>query len=222
MGLLERVTTLVRANLNDLIERAEDPEKVIKQVILDMQNQLIQVKTQVAMAVADEHLLGRKRREQDDEAAAFLRKAELALNRGQEDMARAGLERHRSHRQMADSFGQQVEDQREQVEHLKSALRRLEQKIAEAEASCDLLIARHRRSRAVDRASEAQMRMGDRSKLAAFDRMKRKVMHEEAVSRAKAEILAEDGVDERFAALEKEEAIDRLLAELKARRQESA
>ena len=68
MALLERVATLVRANLNDLIDKAEDPEKMIKQVILDMENQLMQVKTQVAIAIADQHLLEKKRRRTGQEA----------------------------------------------------------------------------------------------------------------------------------------------------------
>jgi len=70
MGLLERVSTLVRANLNDLIDRAENPSKMIKQVILDMENQLLQVKTQVAISIADQHMLEKKTQEAADRAAA--------------------------------------------------------------------------------------------------------------------------------------------------------
>src|SRR6266849_1527129 len=93
MALLERVSTLVRANLNDLIDKAEEPEKMLKQVILDMQNQLLQVKTQVAIAIADQHLLLKKKKEQEDKAAEWKRKAELALDKTQDDLARAALER---------------------------------------------------------------------------------------------------------------------------------
>ena len=91
MAVLDRVATLVRANLNDLIDRAEDPEKMIKQVILDMENQLLQVKTQVAVAMADQHLLRKKQQEQEDRAAEWMRKAELAVDKKQEDLARAAL-----------------------------------------------------------------------------------------------------------------------------------
>jgi phage shock protein A len=176
MALLERVSTLVRANLNDLIDKAEEPEKMIKQVILDMQNQLLQVKTQVAIAIADQHLL-----------------------------------------EMIESFTQQVSDQKAQVENLKSALRQLEQKLTEAQAKADLLIAQHRRARAVGKASEARLAIGDGSKAAAFDRMKRKVAHSQAVSEAKSEI-AGDNMEDRLAALEKEDRVEQLLAELKGRR----
>ena len=92
MALLERVSTLVRANLNDLIDKAEDPEKMIKQVILDMQNQLLQVKTQVAIAIADQHVL-KKQQENEQSAADGCSKAELAVEKKQDDLARAALER---------------------------------------------------------------------------------------------------------------------------------
>ena len=157
MALLERVSTLVRANLNDLIDKAEDPEKMIKQVILDMHNQLLQVKTQVAIAIADQHLLEKKRKENEDKVAEWMRKAELAVDKKQDDLARAALERVESYRDLTDSFAQQVADQKAQVENLKTALRQLEQKLTEAQAKADLLIAQHRRARAVGKASDAQI-----------------------------------------------------------------
>ena len=217
MALLERVSTLVRANLNDLIDKAEEPEKMIKQVILDMQNQLLQVKTQVAIAIADQHLLEKKQKENEDKVAEWMRKAELSVDKKQDDLARASLQRVESYREMSESFAQQVADQKAQVENLKSALRQLEQKLSEAQAKADLLIAQHRRARAVGKASDARMAMGDGSKAAAFDRMKRKVAHSEAVSQAKAEI-AGDNMEDRLAALEKEDRIEQLLAELKGKR----
>ena len=217
MALLERVSTLVRANLNDLVDKAEDPEKMIKQVILDMQNQLLQVKTQVAIAIADQHLLEKKQKENEDHGGDWMRRAELAVDKKQDDLARAALERAMSYKELGQSFAQQVADQKLQVESLKTALSKLEQKLAEAQAKADLLIAQHRRSRAVSKASDARMAMGDGSKTAAFDRMKRKVAHSEATSQAKAE-LAVDNVEDRLAALEKEDRIEQLLGELKAKR----
>jgi phage shock protein A len=218
MALLERVSTLVRANLNDLIDKAEDPEKMIKQVIIDMQNQLLQVKTQVAIAIADQHVLEKKRQEHADKQAEWMRKAELAVDKKQnDDLVRAALERSMTYAQMKDSFDQQVEDQKTQVENLKTALRKLELKLAEAQSKCDLLIAQHRRSRAVTKATQAQMAAGADSTAFTFDRMKNKVRRSEAVSQATAELVADD-IDDRFAKLEKEEQIEKLLAELKARR----
>jgi phage shock protein A len=217
MALLERVSTLIRANLNDLVDKAEDPEKMIKQVILDMQNQLMQVKTQVAIAIADQHVLERKQRENTEKESEWIRKAELAVDKKQDDLARAALERSMSYKQMAESFTSLVADQKTEVENLKSALRKLEQKLAEAETKSDMLIAQHRRSRASAKASDAQMAIGDQKKIATFDRVKSKVQTAAAVSQAKAE-LANDELEDRFAVLEKEDEIERLLNELKARR----
>jgi phage shock protein A len=217
MALLERVSTLVRANLNDLIDKAEDPEKMIKQVILDMQNQLLQVKTQVAIAIADQHLLEKKQKENEDKVAEWMRKAELAVDKKQDDLARAALQRVESYRDLSTSFGEQVNDQKAQVENLKTALRQLDQKLTEANAKADLLIAQHRRARAVGKASDAKINIGNGSKAAAFDRMRHKVVREEAVGQAKAEI-AVDNVEDRLAALEKEDRIEQLLGELKAKR----
>ncbi len=217
MALLERVSTLVRANLNDLIDKAEDPEKMIKQVILDMQNQLLQVKTQVAIAIADQHLLEKRQKENEDKIAEWMRKAELAVDKKEDDLARASLQRVESYRELSQNFAQQVTDQKAQVENLKSALRQLDQKLAEAQAKSEVLIAQHRRARAVSKASDARMASVDGSKAAAFDRMKRKVAHSEAVSQAKSEI-ASDNIEDRLAALEKQDRIEQLLAELKSKR----
>src|SRR5215472_16311031 len=212
MALLERVSTLIRANLNDLIDRAEDPEKMIKQVILDMRNQLMLVKTQVAIAIADQHVLEKKQKENE-----WMRKAELAVDKKQDDLARAALERSMSYKQMAGSFDSLVADQKTEVDNLKSALHKLEQKLAEAESKSDALIAQHRRSRALSKASDAHMAIGDKSKVATFERMKSKVRHAEAVSKAKAE-MANDNVEDQLAALEKQDEIEKLLKEIKARR----
>src|ERR687888_2540567 len=170
MALLERVSTLIRANLNDLLDQAENPEKMIKQVILDMQNQLMQVKTQVAIAIADQHVLEKKRKENADKEAEWTRRAELAVDKKQDDLARAALERSLSFRRMAASCEQQVEDQAAQVEHLKTALRQLEQKLTEARAHGEVLIAQHRRARAPGKTTAAPAAGGSRPDAAAFRR----------------------------------------------------
>ena len=216
MALLERVGTLVRANLNDLIDKAENPEKMIKQVILDMQNQLMQVKTQVAIAIADEHLLAKKQKENDDRSAQWTRKAEMAVEKKQDDLARAALERSISCRQMSAGFAQQVADQRAQVEMLKSALHKLEQKLQEAQQKSDLLIAQHRRARTLAKASDARMAMAGGAASATFDRMKSKVNRSEAIGQAKSE-MAGDTMDDRLSALGKDDEIEKLLAEIKAK-----
>ena len=217
MALLERVSTLVRANLNDLIDKAENPEKMIKQVILDMENQLLQVKTQVAISIADQHVLEKKLQENEENARQWMRRAELAVDKKDDPLARAAVERAMSYQSMTESFKQQVEDQKTQVENLKTALLKLQQKLAEAQSKSDMLIAQHRRSRAMTKANDAGLAMGDGSHTAAFDRMKNKVQHSEATAQAKSELVA-DNVEDQFAAMEKADEVDRLLAELKNKR----
>jgi phage shock protein A len=217
MALLDRVSTLIRANLNDLIDKAENPEKLIKQVLLDMENQLLQLKTQVAVSIADQHMLEKKRQENETAAADWLRKAERAVDKQQDDLARAALERHRSYQQLAQSYQEQVADQSVQVETLKAALRKLDQKLAEAKSKKEMLIARHRRSLVASRANRAEQSIGDRSKIATFDRLNEKVMHSEAASQAEAELLADD-LGDQLIKMEREDEIDRMLAEIKSRK----
>src|SRR5947208_11503359 len=180
MALLERVSTLVRANLNDLIDKAEHPEKMIKQDIIDMQKPLLQDKTQVAIAIADQHLLEQKQKENGDKVSEWMRKAELAVDKKQDDLARVALQRVESCRDLSDGFGQQVTDQKAQVENLKTALRQLEQKLTEAQAKADLLIAQHRRARATGKASDAKLAIGDNYKAATFDRRTRESAQSES------------------------------------------
>lgn len=216
MALLERVSTLIRANINDLVDKAEDPEKMIKQVILDMQNQLLQLKTQVAIAIADQHLLEKKRKESEDKSSEWTRKAELAVQKKQDDLARAAIERSLTSKQNSEAFEQQIADQKIEVENLKVSLRKLEQKLEEAQAKSDLLIAQARRSRAVGKARSAQASATDGKHVQTFDRMKQKVVRNEAINQAHQE-LSGDTLEDRFATLEREDEIERLLTEIKNR-----
>lgn len=214
MSLLERVTTLVRANLNDLLDRAEDPEKLLKQIILDMQNQLIQVKTQVAAAIADEQKLYQRYLQNQEESESWQKKAELAVSKGQDDMAKEALARRNSYQSMADGFKVQYEDQKKQVEVLKSALTKLEAKIDEAERKKDLLIARSRRADAERKIHETMSGIDQAGAFESFDRLEEKVMEKEARAKAAVE-LDTDSLEEKFAALEKESDVDKDLEELK-------
>ena len=217
MGLLERVSTLIRANLNDMIDRAEDPDKMIKQVILDMENQYLQVKTQVAVSIADQHMLEKKLKENEDVGSDWMRKAERAVDKGEDDLARAALDRYQTSLRLAQSYREQVDDQKAQVDTLKSALQKLEQKLDEAKSKRDLLLARHRRSIALGKAARAQTAIGDNSKSASFDRLKDRVHHTEAVATAEVELVSDD-TGERLLRLDRDIEIDRLLADLKDRR----
>ena len=216
MGLLERVSTLIRANLNDMIDRAEDPEKLIKQVILDMDNQYLQVKTQVAVSIADQHMLEKKLRENEDAGRDWMRKAELAVEKQQDDLARAALDRFQTSQKLALSYREQVDDQKLQVETLKNALIKLEQKLDEAKAKRDLFLARHRRGVALGKAARAQSATGDNSRSAAFDRLQDRVNHTEAIASAEVELFNENAGD-RLARLDRDTEVERLLTELKSK-----
>ena len=221
MALMERVSTLIRANLNDLIDRAEEPEKLLKQILLDMQNQLLQVKTQLAISVADQHLLEKKRKENEGKMAEWMHKAELAVDKQQDDLARAALERYQSCLVLEDGFAEQIDAHRAQVETLKKALQSLEQKIGEAKSRAELLATRHRRARAAGRANRAERAIHDGASSQAFERMKGKIVREEAIGDAEGELLHDD-LELRLANLGSEDKIEKLLAEVKARRPATA
>ena len=214
MSLLDRVTTLIKANLNDLVDKAEDPEKLLKQLLLDMQNQFMQVKTQVALAIADQHLLEKKQQENLEQQKEWLRKAELAVQKNEEDLARLALERSLTFENTAKNFTQQIEDQSHQVQILRDALHRLEQKMTETKAKTDLLIAQHRRARLALRAGTANMRECETD--AAFLRLESKVSEADALGHGHL-IAGEPNVEQRLASLDKSDRVDRLLADLKAK-----
>ena len=219
MALLERVSTLLRANVNDLIDKAEDPTKMLKQLLLDMENQLLQVKTQVAITIADQHLLEKKKKEHDDAANAWHRKAELAVGKGQDDLARAALDRSLSHHQLSAGFGQQIEDQRSEAELMKATYDKLQQKLKETEARCELLIMQSRRGRAIASAHKGTASAGNAAR--SMQRVRMKILGEEAknaASQALLEVESTDSLDDRFRRLERDEQIESLLNELKSGR----
>jgi phage shock protein A len=216
MSLLDRVSTLLRANLNDLVEKAEDPERMLKQVVLDMENQLMQVKTQVAIAIADQHLLEKKKTEHEQQTAEWHRKAELAVQKNQDDLARAALERALSQEQLAMGFNSQAEDQKHEADNLRQALRKLEQKLAETRAHCEMLIAEHRRAKVVGRAAKAQHVVGNDQENT-IGRMKSKVHVTAAENAAATEVLTPESLEDKFRALENEDKVELMLKELKSR-----
>jgi phage shock protein A len=216
MSLLERVSTLMRANLNDLVDKAEDPERMCKQVVLDMENQLLQVKTQVAIAIADEHLLEKKRAEHEMQRAEWRRKAELAVQKGNDDLARAALERALSHDQLVAGFAAQAEDQKHEADDLRQALNKLGQKLNETRAHCEMLIAEHRRAKVVGRANKARQVVGNGHE-PAMERMKSRVRLNAASNAAVNEVLVPESLEDKFHALENEDKVEKLLSEIKGK-----
>ncbi len=216
MSLLERVSTLLRANLNELVEKAEDPEKMLKQVVLDMENQLLQVKTQVAIAIADEHLLNKKKAEQVGLSAEWRRKAELAVQKGRDDLAREALERALSHDQLVAGFTEQAEDQKHEADNLRQALHKLEQKLSETRAHCEMLVAEHRRAKVMGRATRARQVVGVQPEQT-IGRMKGRIHVKSAENAAAVEVLAPESLEDRFQALENADKVEMMLNEIKSR-----
>jgi phage shock protein A len=217
MALLERVGTLLRANINDLIEKAEDPEKLAKQLVLDMENQLLQVKTQVAIAIADQHLLQKKLKEHEDAMSQWNRKAELAVHKQQDDLARAALERGLSSQQLAANFAQQLEDQRGETETLRNAFGRLQQKLSETRSTCEMLIAQQRRARTVGKANAARTIAASHERSTVLNRLRSTIQRNEAANIASHMILEAQSLEDQLSSLEREDQIERLLEDLKSR-----
>jgi phage shock protein A len=220
MALLERVSTLLRANINDLLAKSEDPEKLARQLVLDMENQLIQVKTQVAIAIADQHLLLKKKTEQEEAHAQWLRKAETAVAKQQDELARAALERALSHQRMAEGLAQQHDDQKLEADALRAAYTRLQQKLTETQARVESLAAQLRRNRAAQKAATAQSILQTGAGHAKLGRLAAKAQEGEARSqaaRAMLTVVSSESLDERFSTLEQNDQVEALLLELKER-----
>jgi len=223
MALLERVSTLLRANINDLLRKAEDPEKMARQLVLDMENQLMQVKTQVAIAIADQHLLLKKQTDEETARAHWLRKAELAVARQQDDMARAALERALSHQRMAEGLAQQHADQSAEAETLRGAYGRLQQKLTETQGQVELLVTQLRRNRAAQRINAAQIMVESGSadrKLRTIAAKVKEVQDQNQISRTLLGIASVETLEDRFSTMERNEEVEALLLELKGKTQE--
>lgn len=217
MGILERITTVIKANINDLISKAEDPEKMLNQIMEDMERDHMEIKTAVAQSIATEKQLAAKYKENQDQADKWQQKAELAVSKGDDNLAKEALQRKAVFAQTADGFKNQWEAQKKNVEGLKSKLLQLESKINEARIKKDLLIARNRQATAEEAISKTLGKMDAAQSMAAFERMEQKVMTKEASAAAYTE-LATDTLEDKFRKLETGGAgVDDELAALKAK-----
>ncbi|MEJ5185186.1 MAG: PspA/IM30 family protein, partial [Rectinemataceae bacterium] len=148
MGIFERLKTVISSNINALISKAENPEKMLNQMIIDMNAQLIESKKAVAMAIADEKRLEREMMENKAKADEWEKKAMLAVRAGRDDLAKEALLRKQEYEGYAAQLAQQWEAQKQSVEKLKEALRQLQSKIEEANRKKNILIARAKRAEA--------------------------------------------------------------------------
>lgn len=218
MNIFQRITTLLRANINDLIDRAEDPEKMIKQLVQDLQNQLIQTKTAVAQSLADQYVLERKLTAVTEEAQTCESRAQLAVDNQNDDLARTALQRMNSLNKSAAEMERQLDQQRKETDMLKQALAQLETKIGEVVRERDLLLARHRRATAKERISKSHSQISADRVDELLNAITGYVDRSEATARAYTELASEND-SQRLQMLEEKDKLDRQLAELKARRQ---
>lgn len=215
MGLIDRILRVIRANLNSLIGQAEDPEKILEQAVEDMQQDLIGLRQAVAQAIATQKRTERQASQAQSTAQEWYNRAELALSKGDENLAREALTRRKSYQETAKAMQAQLAQQAGVVTKLKENMRTLESKISEAKTKKDLYIARARSAQASQKINEMLGNVGTSSALSAFERMEEKVMQLEAQSEA-LEQLGSNELEKRFAALEGGDEIDSELAALKA------
>ena len=215
MGFFDRVGRLFRANLNDLVSRAEDPVKILEQSVADMQSDLIKLRQAVATAIASQKRIQNQAEQAENQAQTWYQRAELALKKGEEDLAKEALSRRKTYQETATALNSQLTAQGGQVETLKKNLLALEGKIAEARTKKDMLKARAQAAQAQAQLQGAVGGLSTDSSMAAFERMEEKVQALEAQGQAAAEIAGAD-LDSRFQALESGDDVDADFEALKA------
>lgn len=216
MGFFERIWRVIRANLNSLISGAEDPEKILEQTVMDMQEDLVQLRQAVAGAIASQKRTERQYHQAETTSEEWYQRAQLALQKGDERLAREALARRKSYQEMANTLKTQIEQHGAIVNQMKDNMRGLESKISEAKAKKDMFIARVRSAKASERLHEVMGNMKSGGSLNAFERMEEKVMQLEAQSDAIADLGTSD-IEKKFRALESGSDLDVELAELKAK-----
>jgi phage shock protein A len=216
MNLLERVLTLLRANLNAVVEKSDDPEKTLRQLQLDMRNQLVQVKTQVATAISESRKLQSRAAEKRAEADTWYKKAEHAVQHNNESAARDALTRHNDLVKLSERYQQQQQEQDQLISTMRSVLRQLESKLAEVEATIELLVTRKRSALLQQRVYDALSKTGGVDKEKA-NRAQDAVMEAEARARAMADLHKRD-LDFQLDRLSEDQVIDQQLDELIARK----
>ena len=218
MGFFGRLATLIKSNLNDLISKSEDPEKMLSQIILDMNAQLVEVKKQVAVAIADQKRLERQWQGEKAVTDEWHKKAMLAVRAGDDDLAKEALLRKKEHDGLAAAYKEQWDKQLTAVNQLKLALRALNSKIEEAKRKKQVLIARKRRAEAMKQIQETMSGLSDQSAFETFGRMEEKIDQMEAEAEAGMELGEEytgDVLKHKFGQLEATAGADSELEALK-------
>ncbi|GMV10234.1 MAG: hypothetical protein AMXMBFR55_19680 [Gemmatimonadota bacterium] len=206
MGIFDRLASLIKSNINDLISSAENPEKMLNQIIVDMRDQLVKAKQQVAAAIADEKRLHDQFQAEYKQSQDWEQKAMLAIKEGRDDLAKQALVRQSEHYAHAQQLEMTWQAHQLETEKLKNALRDLNEKIEEAKRKKNLLLARQRRAQAQKRISETMSGLSEKSAFEAFARMEEKIDQNERMLKASTEIDEEfsgDRLQRDFKLLEK-------------------
>ena len=190
MGIFQKLSTLIKSNINDLISRAENPEKMLTQIILDMRDQLGRAKREVAAAIADERKLKQQLEDEVKQARDWEQRAMLAVRENRDDLAKQALVRQQEHAERANTLDQAWRSQAGEIDKLKASLRQLNDKIDEAKRKRNLLVAKQKRAQAQRRIHETMSGLSDTSAFEAFNRMAEKIEDSER------RLLAETEVDE--------------------------
>ncbi len=215
MGLFDRLKRVIGANLNDLVSKAEDPEKMLEQSILEMQEDLVQLRQSVAQSIASQKRVEQQYNQAQNDANKWQRNAQLALQKGDEDLARQALQRKKTASETAAALKATVDQQFNQVDTLKRTLIAIESKISEAKTKKDMLKARISAAKAQEQLQGTVGGLNTSSAAAAFDRMEEKVMLQEARAQAAGELAGAD-LESQFAALEAGGGVEDELAAMKA------
>lgn len=205
MGIFSKLSTVIKSNINDLISRAENPEKMLNQIILDMRDQLAKAKREVAAAIADERKLRSQLDDEAKQARDWEHRAMLAVKEGRDDLAKQALMRQQEHAARVKVLQGTWEAQAAETEKLKASLRQLNDKIEEAKRKRNLLIAKQKRAQAQRRIHETMSGLSDTSAFEAFNRMADKIEEQERRSIAHAEVsesLEGDTLETEFLQLE--------------------
>ncbi len=205
MGIFQKLSLLLRSNINDAIARAENPEKVLNQLITDMREQLSKAKQEVAVAIADEQKLRSQVEEEHRQAAEWEKRAMLAVKEDRDDLAKQALVRQQEHGQRAAALEETWRKQAQETEKVKASLRELNEKIEEAKRKKNLLVAKQKRAQAQRRIHETMSGLSDRSAFEAFERVAEKIEESERKAVASAEVteaLTGDTLETEFKQLE--------------------
>mmetsp|Transcript_26071 Transcript_26071/g.56933 ORF Transcript_26071/g.56933 Transcript_26071/m.56933 type:complete len:298 (-) Transcript_26071:715-1608(-) len=211
-NLFSRVARLVKSYTNNVVSNAEDPEKLLDQVVTEMQEDLIKMRQAAAQVMASQKQLEAKYKQAQVTADDWLRRAELAVQKNEDDLAREALKRRKSFQDQADGLKLQLEQQQKAVDQLLNNTRMLEGKLAEAKSKKDTLKARAASAKTSKQIQEMIGSLNTSNAVVAFDKMEEKVLAMEAEAESTAMLVGSDKLENKFALLESGTVDDELAA----------